>query len=69
MKTQFHNRPSELVLKNNIFDFLDKTYKKIRGKAIGTKFAPPYAICFVAVLQEKTLDRVKNKSLVGVYSR
>ena len=34
----------ELVLKNNIFEFSDKTCKQIRGMAIGTKFAPPYAV-------------------------
>ena len=31
----------ESVLKNNIFEFSDKTYKQIRGMAIGTKLAPP----------------------------
>ena len=37
---------AELVLKNNIFEFDEKTFKQKRGTAIGTKFAPPYAILF-----------------------
>ena len=40
---------TELVLKNNIFEFSDKTYKQIRGTAIGTKFAPPYAVLFFRI--------------------
>ena len=51
----------ELVLKNNIFEFFDKTYKQIRGTAIGTKFAPPYAVLFMAALEEKILNKVKKK--------
>ena len=60
---------TELVLKNNIFEFSDKTYKQIRGTAIGTKFAPPYAVLFMAALEEKILSKVKKKTecLVEVY--
>ena len=47
---------AELVLKNNIFEFSDKTDKQIRGTAIGTKFTPPYALHFMAVLEEKILS-------------
>ena len=43
---------SEIVLKNNIFQFNKKTW----GLAIGTKFAPPYAIIFMADLGEKILE-------------
>ena len=35
---------AEIVLKNNIFQFNEKTLKQLRGTAIGTKFAPLYAI-------------------------
>ena len=49
---------AELVLKNKIFEFSHKTYKQIRGTAIGTKFAPPYAILFMAAL---ILNKVKKK--------
>ena len=44
---------AEIVLKNNIFQFDEKTFKQVRGTAIGTKFAPPYAILFMADLEEK----------------
>ena len=52
---------AELVLKNNIFEFSDKTYRQTRGMALGTKFAPPYTALFIAALQEKTLNKVKKK--------
>ena len=55
---------TELVLKNNIFEFSDKTYKQLRGTAIGTKFAPPYAVLFMAALEEKILSKVKKKPSV-----
>ena len=35
---------ADIVLKNNYFQFLDKTFKQKRATAIGTKFAPPYSI-------------------------
>ena len=47
---------AEIVLKNNIFQFNEKTLKQLRGTAIGTKFAPPYAIIFMADLGEKILE-------------
>ena len=56
---------AELVLKNNIFEFSDKTCKQIRGTAIGTKFAPPYAILFMAALEEKILNKVKKNQMFG----
>ena len=52
---------AELVLKNDIFELFGKTYKQIRGTAIGTKFAPPYAVFFMAALEEKILNKVKKK--------
>ena len=36
----------EYVLKNNYFQFLDKAYQQISGKAIGTTFAPPYTCIY-----------------------
>ena len=38
-----------------------KTLKQIRGKAIGTKFAPPYSILFMTELEEEILREVKLK--------
>ena len=52
---------AKLALKNNVFGFSDKTYKQVRGTAIDTKFAPPYAVFFVATLEEKILSKVKKK--------
>ena len=44
---------SEVVLKNNIFEFDEKTFKQKRGTAIGTKFAPSYAILSWQILRKK----------------
>ena len=45
--------PVDPVLKNNIFEFSDKTYRQIRGTAIGTTFAPPYAVLLMVALEKK----------------
>ena len=37
--------PAEVVLKNIIFTFKEKTLKQKRGTATGTKFAPLYIYC------------------------
>ena len=52
---------AELVLKNNIFEFSDKTYKEIRGTAIGTKFALPFAVHYMVALEQNILSKVKKK--------
>ena len=52
------------MLKNNIFEF-SKTYKQIRGIAIGTSFAPSYAILFMVALEEKILSELKKKPSVS----
>ena len=52
---------AEIVLKNNIFQFNEKTLKQLRGTAIGTKFAPPYAIIFMADLEERILKDIELK--------
>ena len=36
--------PYQIVLKNNFFEFYQKTFKQVHGTATGTKLAPPYAI-------------------------
>ena len=53
---------AEVVLKNNVFTFGKKTLKQIRGTAIGTKFAPPYSILFIAELEEEILVEVESFS-------
>ena len=41
---------AEIVLNNSIFQFNEETLKQFRGAAIGTTFAPPYAIIIMADL-------------------
>ena len=47
---------AELVFKNDIFAFGKKTLQQKRGTAIGTKFAPPYSILFMAELEEEIIN-------------
>ena len=54
----------DIVLKNNYFQFLDKTFKRKRGTAIGTKFAPPYSILFMADLEKRLLSDVDLKPYI-----
>ena len=61
---------AEIVLKNNLFEFDQKTFKQVRGTAIGTKFAPPYAILFMADLEEKIPNAFEEKAdMVAVHRR
>ena len=46
---------AEVVFKNSIFEFDEKTFKQKRGTAIRTKFEPTYAIIFMADFEEKML--------------
>ena len=55
---------AERVLKNNIFQFDKKTFKQLSGTTIGTKFAPPYAILFIADLEEKILNASEKKPMI-----
>ena len=50
---------AESVLKKNIFQLNEKTFKQLRGTAIGTKFAPLYAIIFMADLEERILEDIE----------
>ena len=52
---------ADIVLKNNYSQFLDKTFKQKQGTAIGTKFAPPYSILFIADLKQRLLSYVDVK--------
>ena len=54
-----------MVLKNNIFEFDEKTFKQKRGTAIGTKFAPPYAVLFMADFEEKMLEVLERNQWFG----
>ena len=44
---------AECLLKNNIFEHNLSFYKQLRGTAIGTKMATPYAIIFFGNLEER----------------
>ena len=55
---------AEIVLKNNILEFDEKTFKQVRGTATGTKFAAPYAILFMADLEEKNLNAFEEKFMI-----
>ena len=44
---------AECILKNIIFEHNLSFYKQLRGTAIGTKIAPPYAIIFLGNLEER----------------
>ena len=52
---------AEIVLRNNIPEFDEKTFKQKRGTAIGTKFALPYAILFMVDLEEEMLGNFEKK--------
>ena len=41
-----------------------KYFKQLQGTAIGTKFAPPYAILFMGYLEDKILNSFVEKPLV-----
>ena len=55
---------ADIVLKNNYFQFLDKIFKQKRGTAIGTKFAPPYYILFMADLEKHLLSDIDLKPYI-----
>ena len=52
------------VLKNNVFEFDEKTFKQKRGTAMQTKFAPPYVILFMAYFEEKKLGSFEKKPMI-----
>ena len=52
---------AEVVLKNNIFTFKENTLKQKRGTAIGTKFAPPYSILFLAARSIRGISGIRGK--------
>ena len=57
---------AELVLQNNYFEFNERYLEQIRDTAIGTKFAPPYAIIYMAALEEDFLETLIKKTLAVV---
>ena len=47
---------AELVLQNNFFTHNNNVYKQKHGTAIGTKFAPPYAVLSLGKFESEALD-------------
>ena len=52
------------MLKNNIFEFDGKTFKQVRGTAIGTKFAPLYDFLFMGDLELKIINAFEEKPMI-----
>ena len=52
---------TKVVLKNNIFSFKGKTLNPKWGTAIDTKFAQPYSILFMVVLEKEILGEIELK--------
>ena len=54
---------AEVVLKNSIFTFMEKTSKQKRGRAIGTKmlYSIIYVHMFMAKLEEEILNEIELK--------
>ena len=55
---------ADIVLKNNFFEHGNEIYKQIKGTAIGTKFAPNYAIIYLGDFEEQALDNYEFKTWV-----
>ena len=55
---------ADIALKNNYLQFLDKTFKQKWGTAIGTKFALPYSILFMADLEKSLLSDIDLKPYI-----
>ena len=54
----------KILLKNYIFEFNEKTFKQVCEIVIGTKFAPPYAILFMADSEEKIINAFEEKPMI-----
>ena len=50
-----------IFLEKNILTFEKKARKQKRRAAIGTKFAPPYSILFMAELKENLIKESEYK--------
>ena len=61
VSTDFLIELAECVLKNNIFEHNTSFYKQLRGTAIATKMALPYAILFMGDLETKILKDCDKK--------
>ena len=57
VSTEHIVKMADFVLKNNLFEFGSKFYKQISETAIGTNFAPLYALIFMDHIETEYLKR------------
>ena len=55
---------TQIVLKNNHFEFNSKVKQQVPSTAIGTKFAPPYACIFMDRMETEILEKKRLKPWV-----
>ncbi|XP_014790251.1 uncharacterized protein LOC106883665 [Octopus bimaculoides] len=59
-KTDFIIKATRLVLEENTFKFDNRTYRQIKGTAMGMRFAPSYANLVMGYLEEKLYEEVEK---------
>ena len=52
------------VLRSSVFEHNTRYFKRLQGRTIGNKFAPPYTILFMGFLEDKVLNYFVEKPLV-----
>ncbi|XP_014791332.1 uncharacterized protein LOC106884454 [Octopus bimaculoides] len=58
-KTDFITKATQLIiLEENTFTFNNKTYRQIKGTAMGTKFAPSYVNLVMGFLENKLYEEI-----------
>ena len=57
---EFLLEATELVLKNNFFNFDDQHFQQVKGTAMGTKMAPTYATLTLGYLEELMYQQINE---------
>jgi hypothetical protein len=58
-----------LILTNNMFRYGDSLFLQIKGTAMGTPMAPPYANIFVFMIERDIINTFFDKTLIRIYYR
>jgi Reverse transcriptase (RNA-dependent DNA polymerase) len=58
-----------LILTNNMFCYGNRLFLQIKGTAMGTPMAPPYANIFVFMLERDIINTFFDKTLIRIYYR